>query len=278
MTTTAWWRDFHLDGHVVQVRKTGARIPIDGGIVSECVAWLGYHARIELARRSVPSDGPRVWFTPDRPRPWYLVWSVLHAAGARIADSPETADAVFVFDDCTVCHPVQAQPGTRLINAGCQSIAKSHVARVFEQCFGYPLSVDPESWAGPMVEKSEINGAHDGRIIQGPAPARHGHVYQRVIDNRNGRGLVEDLRCPTIGGEIPLVLYKRRRIETRFCNSNDEVEIAETEDVLSAEEVAQLGRFARAMKLDWGGLDVLRDRSDGRLYVVDVNKKKPAGN
>jgi hypothetical protein len=26
------------------------------------------------------------------------------------------------------------------------------------------------------------------------------------------------------------------------------------------------------MRLDWGGLDVLRDRTDGRLYVVDVNK------
>ena len=26
------------------------------------------------------------------------------------------------------------------------------------------------------------------------------------------------------------------------------------------------------MGLDWGGLDVLRDRADGRIYVVDVNK------
>ena len=26
------------------------------------------------------------------------------------------------------------------------------------------------------------------------------------------------------------------------------------------------------MKLDWGGLDVLRDRKSGALYVVDVNK------
>ena len=67
-------------------------------------------------------------------------------------------------------------------------------------------------------------------------------------------------------------MYKRRRSETRCCNSNDEVEIAATEDVLTPQEVEQLGRFARAMKLDWGGLDVLRDRSDGRLYVVDVNK------
>ena len=26
------------------------------------------------------------------------------------------------------------------------------------------------------------------------------------------------------------------------------------------------------MSLDWGALDVLRDRNDGRIYVVDVNK------
>jgi hypothetical protein len=26
------------------------------------------------------------------------------------------------------------------------------------------------------------------------------------------------------------------------------------------------------MQLDWGGLDVLRERESGRLYVVDVNK------
>jgi hypothetical protein len=26
------------------------------------------------------------------------------------------------------------------------------------------------------------------------------------------------------------------------------------------------------MKLDWGGLDVLREHASGRLYVVDVNK------
>lgn len=26
------------------------------------------------------------------------------------------------------------------------------------------------------------------------------------------------------------------------------------------------------MNLDWGGLDILRDRHDGRIYIVDVNK------
>ena len=39
--------------------------------------------------------------------------------------------------------------------------------------------------------------------------------------------------------------------------------------------VAELDRieaFTRRMGLDWGGLDILRDRDDGRLYIVDVNK------
>ncbi len=273
MHSALWWRDFEFQDGVVTVKKTGARLPIEPGLIGEVLAWFPFYFVAESWRlKAAAGSGPKIWFTPDRPRPWYLIWSVLHAAGARIARSPEEADAVFVFDDSTVCPSRPVPAGVPVLNGDCQSIAKSHVARVFEECFGYALTVDPERWTGPMVEKSEINGAHDGRIIHGPCPPRPGHVYQRVIDNRTGNGLVEDLRCPTIGGEIPLVMYKRRRIETRFCNSNDEVEIAETGDVLSAQEVEQLGRFSRAMKLDWGGLDVLRDRSDGRLYVVDVNK------
>ena len=50
------------------------------------------------------------------------------------------------------------------------------------------------------------------------------------------------------------------------------MKVVETHTVLTAAEQAQLAAFARAMQLDWGGLDVLRDNKDGRLYVVDVNK------
>lgn len=273
MHSALWWRDFEIGDGIVTVKKTGARLRIEPDLLGEVLAWFPFYFVAESWRvKALFRPGPRIWFTPDRPRPWYLIWSVLHAAGARIAERPEDADAVFVFEDCTVCGPVPAQAGTRVINAGCQSIAKSHVAHVFEQCFGYALAVDPERWSGPMVEKSETNGAHDGRIVQGPCPARRGCVYQRIVDNRTGTGLVEDLRVPLIGGRIPLVVRKRRREENRFANSNDEVDWAETDAVLSPGEQAALARFAAAMRLDWGGVDVLRDRDDGRLYVVDVNK------
>ena len=273
MHSALWWRDFEFSNGIVTVKKTGARLPIEPGLISEVLSWLPFYVIMESWRlKFLSRNGPKIWFAPDRPRPWYLIWSVLHTAGLRIAETADEADIVFVFDDSTTCDGLALPPGARVINGACQSIAKSHVARVFEQCFGYSLAVDPTVWTGPMVEKSELNGAHDGRIVQGPCAPRPGRVYQRVIDNTLAGGQVEDLRCPVMGGHVPLVLRKRRRIGDRFSNSNDTVSWSETAGVFSAGELEQFTRFAHAMKLDCGGIDVLRDRADGRLYVVDVNK------
>ena len=143
---------------------------------------------------------------------------------------------------------------------------------MFNEVFGYPLAVDPRRHHGPMVEKSEHNGAHDGRIVVGPLEPRPGLVYQRVVDNTRDDGRVEDLRCPTALGALDVVFRKRRPARARFANVNTEVVLTSAEDCFTAEERATLHAFVRAMRLDWGGLDVLRDRRDGRLYVVDVNK------
>lgn len=273
MQSALWWHDFEFDNGIVTVKKTGARLPLEPGLIGEVLSWFPFYFVVESWRlKGARTTAPTIWFAPDRPRPWYLIWSVLHAAGARIADRAEDADLVFYFDDSTTCDETPLPAGIPVINRDCASIEKSHVAEVFEACFGYSLSVDPKQWTGPMVVKSEKNGAHDGRIVEGPCEPVEGCVYQRVIDNRIGRGLVEDLRCPTVGGRIPLVIPKRRQVHHRFSNSNDEVRVCETDTVLSRREQEQLAEFTHAMKLDWGGLDVLRDRQDGRLYVVDVNK------
>jgi len=55
-------------------------------------------------------------------------------------------------------------------------------------------------------------------------------------------------------------------------NFNCEVKLTETDDWLLPGELEKLETFASSMNLDWGALDVLRDRNDGRIYVVDVNK------
>ena len=147
------------------------------------------------------------------------------------------------------------------------------MARVFEETFGYSLAVDPKTYQGPVVEKSEANGKHDGEIIQCPiAEPQSGQVYQRLIDNTfNGEEFV-DIRTPIVGGRIPFVYLKRRLGDRRFSNDNHRVDLVDADAMLSSEEQKNIQAFAKGMALDFGGLDVLRHRGDGRIYIVDANK------
>ncbi len=264
-----WTSDLIFAGGRVRVRKTGADLAIDRALLADVLAWLCFYVPVRLKAAFTP-PGPRVWFAPDVPRPWYLVWAVAAWAGTRFAASPDKADAAFYFDDqARGAAPAGGPP--RRLNYACTDVTKSHVATVFEQVFGYRLTVDPATAAGPLVEKGEANGAHDGRVVQAPCPAAAGKTYQRLIDNSDG-AFVDDLRTPCVGGRPVLVFVKRRPVADRFANHNTTVALTAVEDHFSPAEVEAITAFCRAMGLDWGGLDILRDRADGRIYVVDVNK------
>jgi len=271
MTASAWWRDFRFESGAVHVHKTGARIPVDPGIVRESLDWLLFYLRIEGELRRIRRDGPRIWFGPDRPRPWYLIWPAAQLAGLRLASKPEEADIGFAFEDATSgAAPVTGD--LPVLNAQCTDVSKTRVSEAFEAVSGRALNVIPEFWRGPMVIKSEANGVHDGRIVQGPCPAETGAVHQRLIDTETPDGCVEDLRCPTVDGEISTVFMKHRPLGRRFSNRNSVVRLVEPSAAFSEAERDLLRRFCRTMGLDWGGLDVLRDRRNGEIWVVDVNK------
>lgn len=285
MTSKNWFADLEWGDGVVRVKKTGALVPLNGETIKEVRHWLSYYGSIEvwraraLLRGAVLNAAPRrkVAFSPERPRPWYLVWPVLQAAGAEIITDPERADFVFHFDDSTVSPPGQmARSGASgrpvHLNFKCTDVSKSRVATAFEEAFGYPLALDPSVGEGPAVEKSEINGAHDGAVVYRPIAPRHDRVYQKLIDNQIQDGIVADLRTPTIGGKPICVFIKERPLDHRFTNDNTRVTLHRVEDIYTPAEIDALTRFANALCLDWGGLDVLRDRTDGRLYVVDANK------
>lgn len=272
MQNIAWWHDFRFSNGVMHVKKTGAAVPIDWGVIGDTATWLNYHVCIEALRLTTPTTGAKIWFAPDRPRPWYLIWPVIHLAGLRVVHTPEDADIAFFFEDLT--HSPIPTPPTPLpmINGACGNAAKSQVAEIFEHVFARALQIDPTRYDGAFVEKSELNGAHDGQIHHSPCAPQPGRVYQRLIDNLADDGCVEDLRCPTVGGEIPLVFIKRRPKDQRFANMNTEVHLIDPAQVFTDEERAQIKAFCQAMQLDWGGIDVLRDRRDGQIWIVDVNK------
>ncbi len=264
---------FSLHEGVVHYHQTGARIRVDGGFVRDVATWLTYYVplRVNAAARRLFKPGPRFFFTPSEPPPWYLVWNALAWIGARTAVRVQDADAIFYFEDATWGEGVAATGKRPSINGACTDASKSHVAAVFADVFGRPLALDPEHHSGKAVEKGEANGAHDGRIIICPASAEPGRVYQRLIET--GRNdYVEDLRTPCVGGEPVLVFVKQRPKDDRFANYNTRVRLADPKDVFSADELASIRLFLRRMRLDWGGLDILRDGSSGEIYIVDVNK------
>jgi hypothetical protein len=268
MTTRSWLADLEFSPGTVRVRKTGAVLAVNAALVRDVTTWMAYFLAIRAEPRA--PGAVKVHCVPDRPRPWYLLWPVLRLAGARMVTSAADAEIMIGFEDRTRCTPGPA--GTPGLNLNCVDVSKSRVAEAFAQAFGYPLALDPRSHHGPAVEKSEENGVHDGRIVACPCEPRAGRAYQRLVDAEQPDGLVEDLRTPTIGGVPQLVFVKRRTRERRFANDNVEVRLRRVETVFTADEIAAIGRFCAAMGLDWGGLDILRDRTTRRLYVVDANK------
>ena len=270
----SWVRDFAWSPGRVSIRKTGVSLPLNLDVLAEIGAWALWLGPLWIAfflarlRRREPLA---LWFAPERPRPWYLVRAAAMWAGIDVARRPEEAAAAFYFDDVTVGVPegAGALPG---LNFGCTDVSKSHVAAVFEEVFGYPLSVDPLTTAGPMVEKSEKNGVHDGRIVEGPLTPKPAQVYQRLVDTAGDDGSCRDLRTPCAGGEPVLVWIKVKPPGRRFAIQNRRALLRRPDEVFSADELALIRRFNALMGADWGGLDILRDRRDGRLYIVDVNK------
>lgn len=272
---SVWLKDFEFGLTGLTVRKTGARVPYSPSVISQVTAWFRYF----FAAKAIPPLTPSftIAFTPERARPWYLVFAVSRAAGAKLTKDAAHADVVMHFEDATYSPndpPLKLKPGVKLVNFGCRDVSKTNVARACAAAFHNPLAVDPATFTGLAVEKSEINAAHDGHIVQCPTAPIPGRAYQRVVDNRmnSDLGLVEDLRTCTIGGKPVCVFIKHREVTKRFLNTNTEVLLRAPEEVFSREEMDQITAFTREIGLDWGGVDVLRDRNDGKLYIVDANK------
>ena len=268
-----WLSDFEFRGGQLRVLKTGATAKLDLSVLIEIAIWLVFFACLQVRVAWLMLTGRKglsIGFEPDQPRPWYLIRSAAAWNGMRVVP-PADADMVMFFEDATWSDPLPPPTAKRALNFACNDISKSRVAAAFEATFGYPLAIDPATHEGVAVEKSEINSMHDGSVIRCPADRREGYVYQRLIDTSNG-GSITDLRTPCVGGIPALVWEKRRSACDVFSVHNRQVRLRRPDHVFTSNETDAIARFCAAFGLDWGGLDILRDRYDGRIYIVDVNK------
>ena len=158
-----------------------------------------------------------------------------------------------------------------VVNAECTDIRKSRVGRVFASVFGYSLEIDPARYRGTVLRKSERNGPHDAVLLDGPlTQTEQGYVYQRLIDYETSLGLAE-WRTIVVAGRIAAVYANYRPAENRFQPLASHSELVSVDEAFTQHEQDLIGRFSRAMRLDLGALDILRDRRDGRIYICDCN-------
>lgn len=218
-----------------------------------------------------------VLFHPMRPHPHEVLYRLFHARGWKV-----TNDATRRCDLAIAWHPTARaredpvlhalSPSVPILNLGCRDVSKRRVDQAAFEAFGYDVRVDPRRHVGHCVRKSDENALHDGAIIQCPVAVEEaGYVYQRVIDNAVDDRTVEDIRLPVFGDIVPFAYRKYRHLSQRFGNLNSRVVLDKTDSAIDNNELQLVLRFCRSMQIEYAELDVLRDRSDGRLYVIDVN-------
>jgi hypothetical protein len=213
---------------------------------------------------------------PHRPHPKSVMYAICHLLGYRTTRNiNKEADLIINWEDSTFPRSYetldQLNERQRVLNIDCKDISKRRLDVVHKAVFGYSLAINPLTYQGLCVKKSNKNATHDGIVIQCPLEeVDEEAVYQIVVNNKANEDYIEDIRVPVFGQNIPFCYRKYRPVQQRFSNENAYVRLCAQDDVLSTTEIELLLQLCRHLGLDYGELDVLRDSDTRKLYVVDV--------
>lgn len=222
-----------------------------------------------------------ILFYPDKPRMWHILYPICHILGYSMTENPNSHfDIAMAFEDITMRTENQTllalSKRYNVLNSRCGDISKERVGKVFLESFGYNLSIDPRTYKGRYIKKSDLNDKKNAEMVEKPSEPEKGFVYQKFIDNQTDKDSATDIRTFIFGDTIPFTLYRKRSIHDRFKDDTVVATRVETDAAFTKAEQAAIIRFCKAFGLDYGELDVLRDNKDGKIYIVDVNNT-PSG-
>lgn len=230
---------------------------------------------------SLVRGSSRVFIYPERMNRYefaetYVAWKVFAALRLRPARTAAQACIAIAWHP-TTSYVLDETPfgtlpaGARILNRRCTDIRKSVVGEVFGRVFGYRLEVDPCTYRGTMLRKSERNGAHDAQLVEGPIERTEpGYVYQRLITYRTPNGVAE-WRVFIVGARPVAVYTLYAPSDDRFAYTRESAEMASLDDTFSTPEQNRIAAFCSEIGLDFGVLDILRDGTEDKIYVCDCN-------
>ena len=220
-----------------------------------------------------PADAPTVNFYPMMPGPNSSLAHVLARLPVRIGNTPRDDELTIAWDTGTWFSPAAAKRlPANAVNRRCLDISKGTVDRIWAETAGYSITVDPRATHGQMVVKPQENGKHGGQVVDGPIDQpRSDMVYQRLVDARIADGRVEQLRLVVWSSRI-LFTYAKWRAYPNWFTGTELTLPSESREYISEAEERTVLSFADSIGIEYGELDVLRDRNSGLIYVVDANR------
>lgn len=161
-----------------------------------------------------------------------------------------------------------------VVNHHCTDISKQNVEAIVGNIMGQKMIINPLRYSGLCVKKPNENAQERGVIIECPIDVvEPGYVYQIYIDTRDKHGLRNEYRVPITFGKIPCVYLQQKEHHPQNAKTvpiNTTLLMADV--VFSVEEQQQITEFCKQIGLDFGDLDILRDKYSGEMYIIDANK------
>jgi len=224
-----------------------------------------------------------ILFYPELPNRHYTISRIISTGGWWLSNKVKDKFCLIIhWNDNTFKHPGKVlqnfhnKKNYKIINYGCINISKRKIGIIFNKTFGYPILVNPFKHKGKAIRKSVWNASHDGKVIECPIEKdSHGvkkeKIFQKYVDAQEKEYFI-NIRVPIFGDNIPFVYLFYRKMKDRFNNKLVKVElINDTNSIFSNEEIKNTIDFCQGIGLDYGELDVLRDKKNGKLYIVDAN-------
>ena len=219
-----------------------------------------------------------ILFYPDNIKHHSKIRYLLDHLGIETTNDPAVLWDVAIWWDYKTTRQIPHELTADLrpvINLQCHTADKIHVELVFEAIFGRTSLVELGEHIGFCVKKSLEQAVHDGEIVPIPEDPEEGFIYQKLIDTRCAEDLMYDIRVPVIGGVIPLAWRKFRTMDNTFGQAHGKMSRvmlhADVDDILTESEQLQIIEYCALFPVEYCELDILRNNSDGLIYIVDMN-------
>jgi len=165
----------------------------------------------------------------------------------------------------------EAMQGKLVINSRCEDVTKTNVERVAHQVLGYGSFAKTNIY-GVAVKKSERQCAKDFTVVETPCMPENGYVYQRFLNSRIAVDWVRDFRFYFAFDKFVLV-RRDKNIDGTFYGGKapQRFDVQDWGKYFKGSEIDSIIEIKNAIGMDVGAIDVVRDYSDGLIYVLDIN-------